>query len=124
MAYVTGLDHLNLTVKNLKNTTEFYKNIFGLEEKERGVWNGVDWKIIGKKWSIYLCLYEGKKELKESRLSHIGFNISNYQNFKNNLIARKIKFEEISYPRSQSLYVKDPDGLEVEVSSAFGGGLE
>ena len=29
----------------------------------------------------------------------------------------------IRYPRSRSLYVQDPDGNEIELTSAFGGGL-
>lgn len=123
MANVIGLDHLNMTVNNLDKTTKFYKDLFGLEEKERGVWNGIPWRIIGKENTIYMAMYEKKLELKESRFSHIGFNIENFSEFKNQLVSENIDFEEIEYPKSISLYVKDPDGLEIEVSQKFGGGL-
>ena len=30
----------------------------------------------------------------------------------------------LPYPRSQSIYIRDPDGHEIELTTRFGGGLE
>ena len=55
----TSIDHVNMKVKNLKQSVEFYKNLFGFKIKQEENVNKLDVpsKIIGND-AIKLCLYE------------------------------------------------------------------
>ena len=62
---VTSMDHVNMNVKDLEQSVNFYKNLFGFEiRKEDNSPNKLDApsKIIGND-SIKLCLYEDPKML-------------------------------------------------------------
>jgi lactoylglutathione lyase len=54
-----SIDHVNMRVKNLEQSVEFYKNLFGFEIKQEETPNKLDApsKIIGND-AIKLCLYE------------------------------------------------------------------
>ena len=50
MFAIKGIDHLNLNVKSLKLSKEFYKKVFDLDEKESGKSKLCNnYSIIGKK---------------------------------------------------------------------------
>lgn len=132
MFNIYGIDHLNLKVKNLDKTIEFYKQLFNFEVKESGFsqMSGMPFKIIGITNKLMLCLYEDKEFQKPcSTLGHIGLNID----FKKNMIEF-LKENHIhinyyhpsgitTYPHSQSIYIEDPNGYELELTNNFGGGL-
>ena len=75
-----------------------------------------------------LCLYE-VIELDENKIkyfNHMGLNIENFQNIQAVLEERGIEIEYggvIDYPDSNSIYIKDPSGYEIELSEHFGGAL-
>lgn len=124
------IDHLNLTVKNLDKSVNFYKKVFNFDVHEEGNFNGTPFKIIGISQKAMLCLYENKNlENKKSNINHIGFNIDFYENIVEDLENLNVKLEYyngkaiIQYPMSRSIYIHDPDGNEIELSSKLAGGL-
>ena len=128
MLNVNGLDHLNLNVINLDKTVEWYSELFGFKVKEAGVSSkGNPYKIIGKSGVLYMALYEnGHDEVDANPLNHIGFNLENFDESIKVLKQKGIKLGYagvIQYPESKSAYITDPNGLEIELSSNFGGGL-
>jgi len=123
----TSIDHVNMKVKNLEKSVEFYKNLFGFEIKQEENANKLDApsKIIGNN-SIKLCLYEVPDMSPEGGIAHFGFNIANF-----NEIIEKCKElgVEVLYggivdwEKSKSVYIVDPSGYEIELGEISGGGL-
>lgn len=125
-----GIDHLNITVKNLDKSVDYYQRIFGFKIMEEGQYNGTPYKIIGISNKAMLCMYE-KKDLKveNNNIGHFGFNIQFTKNIVEQLEAQDADVRyyngeaTIQYPKSKSIYIHDPDGNQIELSEVFAGGL-
>ncbi|MDH3204062.1 MAG: VOC family protein [Nitrosopumilus sp.] len=119
----TSLDHVNMKVKNLEESIQFYHKLFGFEiKKEQPEQKS---KIIGNN-SIKLCLYEEPEMSPEGGIAHFGFNIENFDEItkKCKLLGVEILYGgPIKFEKSRSIYVRDPNGYEVELSEFRGGGL-
>jgi catechol 2,3-dioxygenase-like lactoylglutathione lyase family enzyme len=122
------IDHLNLMTDNLAKSVDFYRDIFDLEVKEEGKSSsGLPYAIIGATNSLYLCLYESRDNLSGGPFNHLGINVENFDRFFDRLVQKNIPLlygGVIDYPKSRSLYIQDPSGIEIEISSSFGGGLD
>ena len=75
----TSIDHINMKVRNLAQSVEFYNNLFGFEIKQDDNPNSAEMpsKIIGND-SIKLCMYEMPNMSPEGGIAHFGFNIENF----------------------------------------------
>lgn len=122
-----GLDHLNLTVKNLSESIEFYQEIFDFSLVEKGLSGGVDFAILRVRSSM-LCLYEfaartflGPRELKNAQihgLNHLALSVTDEDEFLRRLKLSKIEIKYggvVKYPHSSAYYIDDPTGYEIEV---------
>ena len=123
----TSIDHVNMKVKNLQQSVEFYKNLFGFDIKQEKNPNKADApsKIIGND-KIKLCLYEIPDMRPEGGINHFGFNISNFDRVLDK--CKKLNVEilyggPIDWEKSRSVYIKDPNGYELELGEVDGGGL-
>ncbi len=128
MITLTRVDHINMTVKELDRSAEFYRSVFGFEPKESGVRNGRRWAILGVPDRLYLCLYEtGESAQAEDgkRVNHFGFHVEGFDGVEQSLRAMNVAIDHgpVDYGGSRSLYVIDPDGYEIELSERLGGGL-
>ncbi|MBT3584539.1 MAG: VOC family protein [Halobacteriovoraceae bacterium] len=130
MLQISGIDHLNLNIVNLDKSIEFYNKVLGFEIKEEGTSpSGSPYAIIGSSERAYLCLYQNlESPLSEDRdkryLNHLGFNITNFDDVKKSLKELGVNIDlEYGYENSRSIYITDPNGLEIELSEKFGGGL-
>jgi len=123
----TSIDHVNMKVKDLEKSVEFYKNLFGFEIKQEENPNKIDApsKIIGND-TIKLCMYEIPDMSPEGGIAHFGFNIANF-----NEIIQKCKELDVEvlyggivdWDKSKSIYIVDPSGYEIELGEISGGGL-
>ena len=123
----TSIDHVNMKVKNLQQSVEFYKNLFGFDIKQENNPNKADVpsKIIGNV-KIKLCLYEIPDMTPEGGINHFGFNISNFDRVLDK--CKRLNVEilyggPIDWEKSRSVYIKDPNGYELELGEVDGGGL-
>lgn len=132
MFQFNGLDHLNIRVNNLNKSLNFYKKLFNFEVKEKGFsqMSGLNYAIVGISNKAMLCMYEDPSfDSTNNNLSHIGFNIDYKEDMINYLKENNIKINYYhksgitNYPKSQSIYIEDPSGYEIELSNNFGGGL-
>jgi len=123
----TSIDHVNMKVKNLEKSVQFYTILFGFEIKQEENPNKSDApsKIIGNN-SIKLCLYEVPDMSPQGGIAHFGFHIANF----NEVIAKCREQEvqilyggEVDWEKSKSVYIVDPSGYEIELSEISGGGL-
>ena len=127
-----GMDHLNLRVKNIQETVNFYNKVFNFEIKEEGFsqMSGKKFAIIGESNKGMLCIYEDPDfDNKNSNIGHIGFNVEYKEGMIEYLKQNSIQinyYQEsgiVEYSESSSIYIQDPNGYELELSSNFGGGL-
>ncbi len=123
----TSMDHVNMRVKNLEESVNFYKNLFGFEIKKEENPNKIDApsKIIGND-SIKLCLYEDPQMSPEGGIAHFGFHIGNFNEIMEK--CKELKVEvlyggPVEFEKSRSVYIKDPSGYDIELSEVIGGGL-
>ncbi len=121
----TGIDHINLDVTNLAQTVDFYKKLFGFVVlKDQPEENS---KIIGNEF-IKLCLYQ-KDEFRQFRkngFNHFGFHIKNFEEIIQKCAELDIEVfygGPIEWEFSESIYIKDPNGYEIELARVFGGGI-
>jgi catechol 2,3-dioxygenase-like lactoylglutathione lyase family enzyme len=119
----TSMDHVNMTVKNLDESVEFYKKLFGFTvKKEQAEYKS---KIIGND-SIKLCLYEDPDMKPEGAIAHFGFHIENFGDImeKCKELGVTIYYEgPVQFEKSKSIYISDPSGYDIELSEVAGGGL-
>jgi len=123
----TTIDHVNMKVKNLEETFEFYHDLFGFQIKQETNPNKSDVPsiIIGND-SIKLCLYEVPDMKPEGGIAHFGFHISNFNDILNKckeLGVNVLYGGTVDWEKSKSVYIVDPSGYEIELSEISGGGL-
>ena len=118
-----SMDHVNMNVKNLEQSVQFYKNLFGFEvRKEQPDQKS---KIIGND-NVKLCLYEDPEMSPEGGIAHFGFNIENFDEIidKCNSLGVEVLYDgPVQFEKSMSIYIKDPSGYDIELSEVPGGGL-
>ena len=130
MIGVRQMDHLNMGVRNIAETEKFYRDLFGFEEKERGIGKGGEpFAIIGSADRVYLCIYEyGDLPLPDDHLfiHHFGFYIDDFDLALKELHERKIELGYggvVQQGKSRSMYICDPSGYEIELVEKLGGDL-
>jgi len=120
---VSSIDHINMSVKNLAQSVEFYKNLFGFEIKKEQPEEKS--KIIGND-NVKLCLYEDSEMKPEGAIAHFGFHVENFDEIINicTSLGVKIYYDgPVQFEKSRSIYISDPNGYDIELSEVFGGGL-
>jgi len=121
----TRIDHINLEVSNLAETIEFYKVLFGFEiRKNQPDQNSA---IIGND-SIKLCLYEikGFTKYEKKGYHHFGLHIKNFDEVLSKCTELNLHIYYggvLKWENSESVYIQDPNGYEIELSKNFGGGI-
>ena len=130
MIRVKQMDHLNMGVRNIAETEKFYRDLFGFEEKERGIGkDGEPFAIIGAADRVYLCIYEyGDLPRPDDHLFiyHFGFHLDDFDLAVKELHERKIELEYggvVQQGKSRSMYIRDPNGYEIELVEKLGGDL-
>lgn len=125
------IDHVNLSVRDLEKSVDFYSRLLGLELKERGENGGTRWCILGAKDRFYVCFFEvteGVYRPKDIHINHVGFVVDDMDEAVRRIHGLEIRLlfndQLMQWPRSRSAYVVDPDGITIEFSERFGGGLD
>jgi catechol 2,3-dioxygenase-like lactoylglutathione lyase family enzyme len=122
------LDHLNLSVRDFDETAAWYGRVFGFALVEEGVWEGVRWGVLRSgegRGDALLCVYhhpefdflspEEQGRRRQHGIRHPGFRITDLAHWLRTIDREGLEVEEILYPHSQSWYVTDPTGYDIEV---------
>lgn len=124
---VAQLDHLNLTVADLDATADWYARVFGFEQVEGGVQEGVRWGVL-RGGDAMLCVYEHPELRYQDRfamqkeglhaLAHFGLRIADVEAWLETLARERVPVHYggvVTWPHSRAWYVSDPTGYEIEV---------
>lgn len=123
---VEMLDHLNMTVRDVEESATWYGRVFGFETVEQGDWHGQPWRIL-KSGEALLCIYQvpgrGAPALAahdRHAIKHFGFRVQDRERWAKTVELEGLELHYggvIDYPHSQSWYVRDPNGYEIEVAA-------
>src|SRR5438132_1568193 len=117
-----GIDHVALGVRDIELSVNWYTHVLGFERLHKGMWNGVP-TFIGK-GNTGIALFPASHEAKRSthreiRMLHLAFR-ADHKNFlaaQRELQKHGIKFEFQDHEISHSIYFRDPDGHELEITT-------
>lgn len=128
MNNLVAIDHINLSVKNFLETAQWYKEIFGFEIVEQGLYRKRPWGVL-RSQDTMLCIYEdGDRRSASSedsiqdqfhRINHFGLRIKDKEQWEQTLSKFQLKTyygSPIQHRFSTSWYVQDPSGHEIEIS--------
>src|SRR4051812_34015535 len=117
-----GIDHVALSVRDVETTAEWYIEVLGFERRFNGMWEGIP-VFIGK-GTTALALFPIRSEPNSSppadvRMLHLALraNRKNFLAAQEELKRRGIKFEFQDHEISHSIYFRDPDGHQLEITT-------
>ena len=117
-----GIDHIAMGVRDIERSAKWYIDVLGFERVHEGMWNGVP-TFIGK-GNTRIALFPASQEAKPSthrevRMLHLAFRADreNFMAAQRELQKRGIKFEFEDHEISHSIYFRDPDGHELEITT-------
>lgn len=117
-----GIDHIAMGVRDIERSAKWYVDVLGFERLHKDMWNGVP-TFIGK-GKTGIALFPGTHEAKSSahreiRMLHLAFRADreNFLTAQRELENRGIKFESQDHEIAQSIYFRDPDGHQLEITT-------
>jgi catechol 2,3-dioxygenase-like lactoylglutathione lyase family enzyme len=122
MFELEGLDHVALAVRDVERSANWYVDILGFERRYPGMWEGVPVFVARDKTAI--ALFPAGKDRKgpprpRAGMLHLALR-ANRKNFiaaQRDLESRGIDFHFEDHDISHSIYFRDPDGIELEITT-------
>jgi catechol 2,3-dioxygenase-like lactoylglutathione lyase family enzyme len=124
MFSVKRIDHVALTVRDLARSIAWYRDVLGLERRHQDVWG--DRPTMMYAGDTALALFPASGEVAnapDSRataiMRHLAFQVDrrDFLQAQDSLRARGIEFEFQDHSISHSIYFRDPDGYELELTT-------
>jgi catechol 2,3-dioxygenase-like lactoylglutathione lyase family enzyme len=119
-----GIDHIALAVRDVERSAQWYIDVLGFERRYEGMWDGIP-TFIGKE-NTAIALFPARENLSKSavrtgdiRMLHLAFRAGreNFVAAQKELNGRGIKFEFQDHEISHSIYFRDPDGHQLEITT-------
>jgi catechol-2,3-dioxygenase len=123
MFELEGLDHIALAVADVERSANWYLEVLGFERRFEGMWDGVP--VFVGKGRTALALFprgsdRGPGRLRESGgVLHFAMRADrkNFLAAQRDLTSRGIAFHFQDHEISHSIYFRDLDGFEVEITT-------
>ena len=122
MIEIEGIDHVALSVRDIEQSARWYVDVLGFEHRWPGMWGGVP-TFIGK-GTTALALFPSRGSGAETsrygaRMLHLAFRATRaaFLAAQGALQERGIAFEFQDHEISHSIYFRDPDGHELEITT-------
>ena len=119
-----GIDHVALSVRDVELSAKWYIDVLGFERKHEGMWNGIPTFIAKGTTAIALFParnHDSKKTPARAGIDmlHLAFGADrkNFVAAQRELKERGITFEFQDHEISHSIYFRDPDGHELEITT-------
>jgi catechol 2,3-dioxygenase-like lactoylglutathione lyase family enzyme len=124
MFEIEALDHVALAVRDVGRSAQWYADVLGFKREHEGLWNGVPVFIGNGAAAIALFpVQEGTGSMSHDRAAlrtlHFAFRADreNFLRARDELKKRVIPFEFQDHEISHSIYFRDPDGHEIEITT-------
>jgi catechol 2,3-dioxygenase-like lactoylglutathione lyase family enzyme len=118
-----GIDHVALSVRDVERSAQWYIDVLGFEKRYADVWGGVP-TFVGKGTTAITLFPARDRDSKDSapakiRILHLAFRADrkNFLAAQDDLKRRGIRFEFQDHEISHSIYFRDPDGHELEITT-------
>ena len=119
-----GIDHVALAVRDVKQSANWYVDLLGFERRYEEMWDGIPTFIAKGNTAIALFPKRGGRSKSPAgsndiRMLHLAFraNRKNFLSAQEELERRGIKFEFQDHEISHSIYFRDLDGHELEITT-------
>lgn len=123
---IEGIDHVAIAVHDVERSVAWYVDVLGFERQHQGRWNGVP-AFIGKGGTAIAVFPLRQHDLKtkaqvgaeQPEILHLAFRADrkNFLAAQEELKARGIKFEFEDHEISHSIYFRDPDNYQLEITT-------
>jgi catechol-2,3-dioxygenase len=119
-----AIDHVALSVGDVKRSAQWYIDVLGFERQHANVWD--EPVFVGKNDAAIALFPNRDRQTPQSstspapgRVLHFAFRTSrsNFLKAQQELKDRKIQFEFQDHEISHSIYFDDPDGHEIEITT-------
>ena len=124
MFAIEGIDHVALTVRDISRSIAWYRDVLGLERKHEEVWGDCPAMMCAGSTALALFPASGRAEdSPDARatvaMRHLAFRVdgANFTRAREELRARGIEFSFEDHSISRSIYFRDPDGYELELTT-------
>jgi catechol 2,3-dioxygenase-like lactoylglutathione lyase family enzyme len=124
MFTIEALDHVALSVRDVERSAQWYADVLGFKRLHEGIWNGTP--IFVGNGAAAVALFPARdKGVSTShdraavRTLHFAFraNRENFLHAQDELKQRAIPFDFQDHEISHSIYFRDPDGHEIEITT-------
>lgn len=115
-AVAARMEHVHLSARDIDKTVDFYRRAFGFEVRHDGTGPYGRTVHVGTD-QFYIALSEGgDPDRGTGNFSHVGFVTPDLEAFRSRMEREGIPIaESAARKEGDSLYVIDPDGVEIEV---------
>jgi catechol-2,3-dioxygenase len=120
---IQRLDHVAIISENSLESRKWYERIFEMEWICQGQWD--DNPFFLKKGDALIAIFQkgtatSGLQANASGIDHFAFRAETWEDYeaiKRELESKGIEFNEQNHEISFSIYLKDPDGVKVEVTT-------
>ena len=124
MFKIEALDHVALSVRDLERSARWYADVLGFKRQHEGMWDGVP--IFVGNGGVAIALFPASEEIGSTshdraavRTLHFAFRADrkNFLRAQDELKRRAIPFDFQNHEISHSIYFRDPDGHQIEITT-------
>jgi catechol 2,3-dioxygenase-like lactoylglutathione lyase family enzyme len=124
MFKIDALDHVALSVRDVERSARWYSDVLGFKRQHEEMWDGVPIFVGNGAAAIALFPVRNKAGSRTHdraavRTLHFAFRADreNFLRAQDELKKRAIPFDFQDHEISHSIYFRDPDGHEIEITS-------
>ena len=125
MFKIEHIDHVALTVKHVERSVAWYRDVLGLERRHQEVWGSHPAVMYAGMTAVALFPAAGSNPAgapdhrRAAIMRHLAFKVDreNFKRAQAELRDRKIEFVFEDHDISHSIYFRDPDGYEIELTT-------
>lgn len=118
------LDHVAIRVRDIESSAHWYERVLGLQPYTSEHWGS--FPVLMRAGMIGVAIFPSRTEMPKAlekedylKIDHFAFrvNAANFAKAKDRFERLNIPFEEQNHHHYQSLYLRDPDGHQVELTT-------
>jgi catechol 2,3-dioxygenase-like lactoylglutathione lyase family enzyme len=124
MFKIDALDHVALSVRDVERSARWYTDVLGFKRQHEEMWDGVPIFVGNGAAAIALFPVRDKAGSRSHdraavRTLHFAFRADrgNFLRAQDELKKRAIPFDFQDHEISHSIYFRDPDGHEIEITT-------